>query len=75
MIEVLRVKLEDATERTRDTDRKLLETEFSMLACVAEEARLVEELQAGLTREKKLEQQLTMLQEIRRPEQPEGRAS
>ena len=75
LIEVLRVKLEDATERTRDTDRKLLETEFSMLACVAEEARLVEELQAGLSREKKLEQQLTMLQEIRRPEQPEGRAS
>jgi hypothetical protein len=75
LIEVLRVKLEDATERTRDTDRKLLETEFSMLACVAEEARLVEELQAGLIREKKLEQQLTMLQEIRRPEQPEGRAS
>jgi hypothetical protein len=63
-MEVQCVKLEATTAHLRDTDRKLLELECAMLVCVAEEARLVEELEAGLNREKELEQQLTMLRQL-----------
>jgi chromosome segregation ATPase len=63
-MEVQCVKLEVATAHLRDTDRKLLEMECAMLVCVAEEARLVEELEAGLNREKELQQQLTMLRQL-----------
>ena len=64
LIEVQCVKLEFATAHLRDTDRKLLEMECAMLVCVAEEARLVEELEAGLNREKELEKQITMLRQL-----------
>jgi len=66
-IESLKASEGAATARSAESESKLLEAERTMLACVAEEARLLDEIEAGLNREQELEQRIKMLQGIRDP--------
>lgn len=66
-LELLRASEGAATARSKDSENKLVETERAMLACVAEEARLIEEIEAGQNREQELEARLSMLIGIRDP--------
>jgi len=66
-IESLKASEGAATARSAESESKLLEAERTMLACVAEEARLIDEVEAGLNREQELEQRIKMLQGIRDP--------
>jgi len=66
-IESLKASHGAATARSAESESKLFEAERTMLACVAEEARLLDEIEAGLNREHELEQRIKMLQAIRDP--------
>ena len=66
-IESLKASQGAATARSAESEAKLLEAERTMLACVAEEARLIDEIEAGLNREQELEQRIKTLQGIRDP--------
>jgi hypothetical protein len=63
-IESLKASHGAATARSAESESKLLEAERTMLACVAEEARLLDEIEAGLNREHELEQRIKMLQHL-----------
>jgi len=56
-----------ATSRSKDSEFRLAQAESQMLACVAEEARLLDEIEDGEHREQELEMRLKMLQGVRDP--------
>jgi len=56
-----------ATFRSKDSEFRLAQAEIQMLACVAEEARLLDEIEDGEHREQELEMRLKMLQGVRDP--------
>ena len=66
-IEILKASEGAATARSVESESKLLEAERTILACVSEEARLLDEIEAGLNRERELEHRLQILQGIRDP--------
>ena len=67
VVEQLKTNEGALTARSVEAETKLAEAERTMLACMAEEARLLDEIEAGEHRNGMLEQRLKTLQGIRDP--------
>lgn len=67
VVEQLKTNQGALTARSEEAETKLAEAERTMLACMAEEARLLDEIEAGEHRNSMLEERLKKLQGIRDP--------